>query len=475
MRTRRNVYSITGNDETLKWYNTAVGAMKLRAPDDPRSWEYQARIHSLIGSVPQAQAEFWRQCQHSNSFFLPWHRMYLLRFERIVAAEVAAAGGPADWALPYWNYSEPGQRRLPEAFRGATLADGSVNHLHVPLRDSRANAGQDFMDDEDVNLRCLNSPGTTGFDGFFGDARPAHRGILPGTLEMAPHNNVHGAVGGFGGWMSDARTAALDPIFWLHHANIDRLWEVWLARDASHQNLVSTFWRRGVTFKFHDETGAVVSMKTEDVLNLAATGVEYEYDDIGDPFGAGPGPAGFAAAAAPTPEPAMANNPQMELAGATLAPIQLDSRVSHVQVPTPVKPEDFVADAAAALAAAPAGVAAPAPTEVKKVALVLENMTSSDITPTYDVYVNVPDADTPGQRKDRFVGRAALFGIDLASDPAGDHGGSGQTVAFDITGLYKQLAGTRELKPDSLKVSFVPVHPEHNPRVSVGRVGIYFA
>jgi hypothetical protein len=32
------------------------------------------------------------------------------------------------------------------------------------------------------------------------------------------------------GWMLDPSLAALDPIFWLHHANVDRLWEVWLQR-----------------------------------------------------------------------------------------------------------------------------------------------------------------------------------------------------------------------------------------------------
>ena len=44
---------------------------------------------------------------------------------------------------------------------------------------------------------------------------------------------VHVLVGGsdpnsnLPGLMSDPDTAGLDPIFWLHHANIDRLWEVW--------------------------------------------------------------------------------------------------------------------------------------------------------------------------------------------------------------------------------------------------------
>ncbi len=59
-----------------------------------------------------------------------------------------------------------------------------------------------------------------------------------GFLEHSPHDNVHGDIGGAlnnvfnnrlaQGLMSNPCTAALDPIFWLHHANIDRLWEVWL-------------------------------------------------------------------------------------------------------------------------------------------------------------------------------------------------------------------------------------------------------
>lgn len=42
------------------------------------------------------------------------------------------------------------------------------------------------------------------------------------------HNLVHNAVGGYG-HMSDAATSAFDPIFWLHHTNIDRLFAMWQA------------------------------------------------------------------------------------------------------------------------------------------------------------------------------------------------------------------------------------------------------
>jgi hypothetical protein len=46
-------------------------------------------------------------------------------------------------------------------------------------------------------------------------------------LEEEPHNLVHGNIGGGTGLMRSTTVAGRDPIFWLHHANIDRLWEVW--------------------------------------------------------------------------------------------------------------------------------------------------------------------------------------------------------------------------------------------------------
>ncbi|KZL81883.1 tyrosinase precursor [Colletotrichum incanum] len=46
------------------------------------------------------------------------------------------------------------------------------------------------------------------------------------------HNAIHTYAGG-GGHMSDPTVAAFDPIFWLHHTNIDRLFAIW---QACHDN-----------------------------------------------------------------------------------------------------------------------------------------------------------------------------------------------------------------------------------------------
>ncbi len=57
------------------------------------------------------------------------------------------------------------------------------------------------------------------------------------VIEGLPHNNVHNCIGGVGpidpgpyGNMTNF-LSPVDPIFFLHHANIDRLWDVWTRKQ----------------------------------------------------------------------------------------------------------------------------------------------------------------------------------------------------------------------------------------------------
>jgi len=57
------------------------------------------------------------------------------------------------------------------------------------------------------------------------------------TLEAFPHNKVHNYIGGVGlidpgpyGVMAN-NLSPIDPIFFLHHANMDRLWDVWTRKQ----------------------------------------------------------------------------------------------------------------------------------------------------------------------------------------------------------------------------------------------------
>ena len=163
VRVRKSVFKLAGGgasapagdwDPILTWYAKAMNAMLAKSIDDPTSWGYQAAIHGLDAAtsplkpgehaLPTNEGDPWGQCQHGGWYFLPWHRMYLAYFERIVANTVAALGGPADWALPYWNYCDTSNSdalKLPFAFRSPTLHDGSPNPLRIPQR-VRGNSGK---------------------------------------------------------------------------------------------------------------------------------------------------------------------------------------------------------------------------------------------------------------------------------------------------------------------------------------------
>jgi tyrosinase len=476
VRVRKNVWALDAKDETLTWYARAVESMKKKPIGDPGSWRYQAAIHEYdrkrdpLSSPgdhlpPQAeQAAFWTQCQHGTWYFLPWHRMYLHHFEATVAAEVEKSGGPKGWTLPYWNYSANASARLlPPAFRLATMPDGTANGLYVEERDPRCNAGEAFAHARDTDLGpCLrqqyfDNPSVGGSSSFAGPVTKfEHSGSAPGSLELEPHGSIHVAVGGDSGWMGAFNTAALDPIFWLHHANIDRLWQVWLdMKVAGHANPATNDFLRSVSFKFHDATGNVVTMAPTDVIDSTQPPLSYSYDDVTAPLAP-------AEVAAMTAIEVMAKRVPPEMVGATTTPFELGEAPSHavVSAATPRTP--------AAAARSGAGLAA-----AKRVFLNVENLKAAKRVSAYDVYLNVPLAEEPSAHEDRFVGRLAMFGLVEASRAQGTHSGSGLHYVLDVTEAVRHLSAKPGWDPTKLRVSFVPVRKVHGAKVNVGRVSLY--
>jgi tyrosinase len=320
VRIRRDVNNLAANDPIITFYEQAIREMQKKGLDDPLSWRYQAAIHdypdpdttladrlrdptdpnkldrdpsaSAADKLPANRTTYWRQCQHGSWFFLSWHRMYLHFFEKIIMNIVAQLpNGPKDWALPYWNYSSSAAAALlPAPFQNPTLPDTTPNHLFVAERTPNANAGQPFLLPTAVGLDCLK--GKAFADSFGGPQVKNHPpGGLSGLVENVPHNRVHGALGGSQGFMSFFSTAPLDPMFWLHHCNIDRLWEEWVQRQKTLKNLnrnpKDTAWL-DVPFDFHDATGAAVTMTSRQVMNTRLAPLSYEYEDTSDPFKGAP-------------------------------------------------------------------------------------------------------------------------------------------------------------------------------------------
>ncbi|HVY13613.1 MAG TPA: tyrosinase family protein [Rhodopila sp.] len=482
VRTRKNVKTLTGVNDDLFWYARAVEKLKQDALDQSSSWWYMAAVHGIPASQRQRTAEglqatpepsrqdvatFWNQCQHQTWYFLPWHRGYLACFEEVIAATVVSLGGPDGWALPYWNYSDATDsqaRFLPKPFLDKNDQHGGINPLWVDGRNV-AN-GQVELDVNTVNLDVLTETdyegsAASGDPGFGGLSTGFHHGDTPGVnggLEDTPHNHVHVDVGG---WMGDPDTAAADPIFWLHHANIDRLWEVWVNRPGSTGNPTGANWRTGITFQVHGANNRVVSFTPGDMLDTSKVLHGYRYDDISDPF-AQPAAGPSIAAMTPAPSPAAAHASMVAFSQPNI-PITLGENA------TPIK---FDPQAhATAMAAVPS-----VPGRPHRVMLHVEHMTGAGRSGSYQVFLRRRGETGQGV----FAGMISTFGVAKATQPDSHAGGNGITSVLNITRPIELLRRDGWNGQD-LEVTIRPTrsaeiahaHPE--TRLNIGRLSIYYS
>jgi tyrosinase len=257
---RRSVGSMAANDPILMSYRAAIRAMQALPTTDPRNWTGQAQIHNNF-------------CPHNNWFFLPWHRAYLVAFERLCRQ---LSGNP-NFALPYWDWTANPQ--LPVTFATENFM-GQPNPLFNSTRSSQTVtippnvAGTAVM----ASILAENS-----FE-VFASSRPTgqnstaatwlRRNGITGPLESTPHNQVHNRVSG------DMATlmSPLDPIFWLHHCNIDRLWDRW--NRAGRTNTASTLWRNfAFNGHFVNPSGASgttpFNVAVSGLLNIETLGYRY--------------------------------------------------------------------------------------------------------------------------------------------------------------------------------------------------------
>ena len=324
--------SLQGTDVAadLQRYAKAVKAMLALPPEDPRNWYRNALTHVL-------------DCPHGNWWFLVWHRGYLGYFEQI-CREVA---GEPDFALPYWDWTQ--EPKVPDAFWDDVLnpdapeyissaADfdakmrpvaeamwndftpeqlqvqmtrGAAIHPSIQYSDfnefwasvqihftgalqgrngSKTKPNLDFSATNAVaNSKIIDALApdflTRGrFDPGFesGITDNHHQGAQQSTIEQEPHNLVHNSVGGLMSlWLSP-----VDPIFFMHHANIDRLWDVWARKQANSTPPLPDGPEPGdeVDYSgqeflfFHDANGDSVTL-TEASNYTSMAAFDYEYED----------------------------------------------------------------------------------------------------------------------------------------------------------------------------------------------------
>jgi tyrosinase len=428
---RPNMKDLAPDGPEIAAFRNGVKAMRARPATDPTSWAYQAAIH---GTYDPADREAWNTCQHGSYFFFSWHRMYVYYFERILRK----ASGDPNFALPFWDYTDPAQRALPAVLRQP--ADPAQNPLFVAERNPPANGGAQLPAsavafDRAMAFTNFSSPAGSALS-FGGQTAPGpqHFDSPHGQLESQPHDIIHVLVGGSDGWMSDPNTAAQDPVFWLHHANIDRLWNVWIAKGEGRQNPTGQPWLTQ-TFVFFDENGQRVEMTGQQILDTAQQ-LNYRYAE-----GSGDEP-GLQGLGENHPKATFTDNRRDVLVDKA-APTRLTRTRASVSIQVPAAEPEAVGD------------------ENRRLALIIEGIKFGRPGVYYEVYANLPQGTQPNPSSPHYVGNIAVFGqLDGGrSAHAGHARGRGQqedaALAFEVTELIERLRGQPGFT-GNLTLQFVP-------------------
>lgn len=279
----------------------------------------------------------WHSCPHmlatdNQLNFLTWHRLYTYYYERNIRHYLKVGlpkknmpGLPDHvanmFSIPYWDYTHQG--KMPAAFRMETSSVVSSDKVTLPdnplYQNSRSpslmagepidyastdsiavNVGPNNDDVENVCLRTMGE--ALNYDEFLAlsDVSEFSR-----ALEDRLHNVIHDYVGGavldsdkntniynpiyqkdtLGfGMMGYIPSAAFDPIFFLHHANVDRMFYAWEERygpitpeqmaqyggDWEQQRQRYQFWDAA--------TNSWVTYATQDEMLQAAHSIDYTYE-----------------------------------------------------------------------------------------------------------------------------------------------------------------------------------------------------
>ena len=290
--TRYNINSPEGQKMLAK-FTRAIDIMRTLPEYDTHSWTWWWYTHwikgppaflwdfarkkktEVVAALPPDKRDFaeavWNGCQshpynpadpeqYQQWWFLPWHRLMLYQFEQTIREVLH----DEDFTLPYWNPVTGNRADLvvPAAFRqpGTTLFNGT--------RWPWVNGGEplDTLWRDWLTLDCLNEK-------FYIDKPSGSLGFNP-RMDQNPHFFTHIAIGGD---MADFATVGGDPLFYLHHCNLDRIWESWNRLGNKNATDPKYLNRK---FAYADRSGKRVDMPVSAGDRVAQLGYEYDVYEL---------------------------------------------------------------------------------------------------------------------------------------------------------------------------------------------------
>jgi tyrosinase len=434
---RLDIRTFSTNATKVEQLRKAVETLQTRPFTDASSWYNMAGIHEInesepdVQKVPPAIRALWHQCHRDESLFFLWHRAYVWSMEKLMQAAI----GDMKFRLPYWDwYADPS---LPAIFRDEFIdpAKKVKNPLYVANRNNGVNSG----------ARIWNPAIVTDFseDSFFD---------FQNSLNRSEHGTIHMAIGRGRMNMGHPTTAARDPIFWLHHANIDRLLPVWVKTSASHK-APDTFvgWDPKI-YRFPKPGGGLETPTIQQLALNSAGAIDYSYENTDAPKLARP------------PVPARPN-------AITASQGKLGLMANGITSLSAKKSIKIGAGGTVDLPVASANrdkirlmASGDKSSGITAMAIVMEGVSAAEIPQgllSYRVFLNLPSAADTGKTK---FENHYLGSIDLFSLGGHEHGAKPSRIRFPVLKvLANQLKGFG-FTPNQLSVSLVPVlAPEASP------------
>ena len=344
---RYNVNSAKGQ-EMLKSYAVAVRRLMALKPDEPNNWFRNAFTHTV--DCPHGNWWFFvwhrgylgwfeqtlRAASGNPDFAIPyWDWTESPRIPAGMFHDVLDPSNPPynpfikDYQT-FYDYMNPALEAWWKGFTPAQLQELNTRMMATPqslwtqVKGDPTNGAMFATTpyaryikaknpDLDENTKKMVAPdmvrsglAPTAFTNFNSIQTPSHNtqpagSSVFGILEGNPHNKVHNNIGGVGhltnpldfGYMAD-NLSPVDPIFFLHHSNMDRLWDVWTRKQQKlglptlpPESDLATFEQEPFLFFTNSEGKPVAQQKAGDYVNIGNFDYDYEpgfgEDVIGKP------------------------------------------------------------------------------------------------------------------------------------------------------------------------------------------------
>ncbi|RZS29286.1 hypothetical protein BHM03_00062998 [Ensete ventricosum] len=293
LRVRRPAHLVKDDQEYLDKYKEAVRRMKNLPADHPWNYYQQANIHCQYCDYAyyQQNTDDVPIQVHFSWIFLPWHRYYLHFYERILGKLI----DDDTFTIPFWNWDTKDGMTFPAIFKDPSsplydpkrdprhVKDGAILDLKYAYTENTA-SDSELIRENLCFIQKTFKHSLSLAELFMGD--PVRAGVKEnqeanGQLEVI-HNAAHMWVGEPDGYkenMGDFSTAARDSVFFCHHCNVDRMWDIYRNLRGNQVEFQDNDWLDS-TFLFHDENEQLV--KIRDCLN--PTKLRYTFEQVPLPW-----------------------------------------------------------------------------------------------------------------------------------------------------------------------------------------------